>query len=179
MSEETKSSIESPPAKVEVSADSREAKLKVYDRILATVSALGLVIGGCWGLYTYSRATYGEAQHRKDELKRLIFNERKDVYLLLCDAVCDIVACRNRNEVEEKSRSFLKLYAGRAHIIAEPDSDVSKMKIAFKNRLMDYLEGEHKTSKTLPFHFFVNTALDLTDACRKNIDPRLYQATAL
>jgi hypothetical protein len=167
--------------------DALDIRLKVYDRLLASVSALALIIGGCWGLFNYfdtkkKEASAAEEQHRqtadqkerelqlrKHELDLMVFKERKEAYLALCDAACEIVACRDRKEVEERSRAFLKMYYGRAHIIAEADPEVSGKKIAFKNKLMEYLESNNTES---PFGYFGSAAFELTKACRKYVDPR-------
>lgn len=172
MSQESNSPVTQLTVKTPLSADAREANLKLYDRVLATVSAIGLIAGGVWGLFTYANSKSNEARHRVEDLNRQVFNDRKEAYLRLVDAACEIVGCRDRSEVEKKSRAFLTLYAGRAHVIADPDSEVTQKKISFKNRLIDYMEGENKESKELPFHFFKDAALELTDACRKKIDPR-------
>jgi hypothetical protein len=190
------------------SPEAREARLKVYDRVLATVSALGLIVGGVWAVYTHSESRRKELEQktaeakrdaelreqaaqqkavesqrdaalkerelqlRKQELDLLVFKERKEAYYALCDAACEIVACRDRKEVEERARGFLRLYYGRAHIIAEADPEVSAKKIAFKDRLMEYIEGDAKESNVSPFTFFASAAFDLTKACRRHVDPR-------
>ncbi len=186
----TTSEIEKTDADAPSPNEVRESNLKVYDRILATISILGIVFGGIWGFYSHLQQRVAEAkqsekqklaeakqkdeeiQLRKHELDLLIFQEKKDAYYALCDAACDIVACRNRKEVEERSRVFLKMYFGRAHIIAEADSAVSKKKIDFKNRLMSYLDGEDKASTEAPFDYFGEYAFELTKACKKHVDPR-------
>jgi hypothetical protein len=176
-----------PPA---ATPATREEKLKLYDRVLATVSALGLIVGGVWGVYTYSHTRQREIDQKSEEAKRagelkgkeillrkheldlMIFKERKEAYFALCDAACEIAACRDRKEVVDRSRAYLQLYYGRAHIIADSDDDVSEKKVAFKERLMEYLYGKSKDSTELPFTFFGNDAYALTHACRKHVDPR-------
>jgi hypothetical protein len=157
----------------------RESNLKVYDRILATVSVIGLIIGGVWGLYSHFQQKAAEAlqrdqeiELRKHELDLLIFQEKKEAYLALCDAACEVVACQDRAEVAERSRAFRKLFYGRAHIIADPDPEVSDKKIEFNNKLTSYLTGEDKGSTKAPFLYFGSAALNLTKVCRKHIDPR-------
>jgi hypothetical protein len=178
-------------------AEEREAKLKVYDRILATVSAIGLILGGIWGVYTYAETRRKETEQRadqaasekiqrqkeaeqkdreiqlrRDELDRQVFTERKATYLTLSDAACEVVACRDRKEVEERSKIFLKLYFGRAHIIAEGDSEVEDCKIAFKDLIFKYLNGKDRDSTKIPFDYFGDAAYKLTKACKVHIDPR-------
>lgn len=157
----------------------RESNLKVYDRVLATVSILGIVSGGIWGFYSHIQQRVAEASQkdkeielRKHELDLLIFQERKEAYLALCDAACEIVACKDRQEVAERSRAFRKMYYGRAHIIADPDPVVGDMKVAFNNKLTSYLTGDDKESTKSPYLYFGGAALDLTKSCRKHIDPR-------
>jgi hypothetical protein len=162
----------------------REANLKLYDRILASISAIGLIAGGIWGLVTYSESKKQESEHkaseielRKYELDLSIFKERKEAYYALCDAACDIAASHDRNDVIERSREFLKLYNGRAHIIAEGDNDVFDKKIAFQKKLMSYLKGKNIADS--PYDYFESAAYQLTMACRKHTDPRTLETYTL
>ncbi len=102
----------------------------------------------------------------------LIFQERKEAYLALCDAACEVVACKDRQEVVDRSRAFRKMFYGRAHIIADPDPVVGDMKVAFNNKLTSYLTGDDKETDKSPYLYFGGAALNLTKSCRKHIDPR-------
>jgi hypothetical protein len=128
---------EPPKAVASFPSEAKEARLKVYDRVLATVSALSLIVGGVWAVYINAEARNKEIGQRAEELRtrdrelRLqVFKDRKGTYMALCDAVGDVVACRDREEVKAKARTFIKLYVGRAHIIVD-DDDVSKKKKGF------------------------------------------------
>jgi hypothetical protein len=165
-----------------------EQRLKVYDRYLATVSAIAIVVGGLFTFYTYLHGerirdaqehklkekeiaqTQQELSLRQKELTFAIFKDKRDAYLALTDAASAIAACRSYEEVETASKEFLKLYYGRAHIIAEGDNDVYQKKIAFRRALAKYLD-EKPTGQ--PYTFFENLALEITDACRQHLDPRL------
>jgi hypothetical protein len=113
-----------------------------------------------------------ELQLRKRELDLAIYKERKEVYYALCDAASDIAASRDRKEVTERARAFLKLFNVRAHILACDELDVSSQKVWFLLKLKQYLEGEDKESTVSPFDYFGQAALDLTGACRKHLDLR-------
>ena len=177
MSQESKSNMEFPSSSVVEVGSALESNLKIYDRILATVTALGVVIGGLWGLYNHFELQRHANELRQREFKLMVFKEKKDAYMALIDAAGEIVASKNRQEVSENASQFLKLYLGRAHVIAEADSNVSSMKIAFKNKLDTYLKGQIDED---PFIYFRSTALALTNACRTHVDPRtLMQETTV
>jgi len=148
--------------------DAFDAKLKLFDRILATITALGVIVGGVWGLYNHFGLQHEANQLRQNEIDLMLFKEKKDTYLSLIDAAGEIIACKNRQEVSGKAPLFLKLYLGRAHVIAEADSNVMKMKIAFKEKLDTYLKDQINES---PFKYFGSAALALTNACKVYVDP--------
>ncbi|MEI8380620.1 MAG: hypothetical protein WCJ09_10855 [Planctomycetota bacterium] len=162
--------LESAPS--EAQSGACEIRLKVYDRVLATVSALGLIFGGAWSLFEYASSRTHENELRTRELNLAIFRERRDTYFAISDAASDIAASRSREDVIERSRAFLKLYNGRAHLLAEIDSDVKSSKIEFKNLLFEYLDGKDKNTTESPFDYFGAAAYQLTKACSRHLDPR-------
>ena len=103
-----------------------------------------------------------------------MYKDKKDTYLSLVDAANEITASRDRKEVLENASLFLKLYYGRAHVIAEADHKVLEGKIAFKNKLMSYLNDEQ--IDTSPFEYFGDVAFELTNACKLYLDPRTIDA---
>jgi hypothetical protein len=169
MSQKPASTEASPSAPAGNGRDAFEAKLKLYDRVLATLTALGLILGGVWGVYTYFGIQHQTIELRERELAFMVFNEKKHAYLALIDAAAEITASKNRQEVSEKAPLFLKLYYGRAHVIAEADRNVSKKKVTFRNKLMKYLEDKIDTP---PHEYFGGAALALTKACQVHVDPR-------
>ena len=151
-----------------MSREALDAKLKLYDRILASITAFGVIVGGSWAMYTHF-----ELRHK--EIALMVFKEKKEAYLALIDAAGEVTASNNRQEVVENAPLFLKLYYGRAHVIAEADPQVSKQKIAFKEKLMAYLDDERVNVS--PFEYFGGTTFALTNACKVHIDPRFIEAT--
>ena len=164
-----------------------EQRLKIYDRGLGTVSAAAIVIGGLFTIYTYLHdQRLKEAEERKlrekeiaqtqeqlslrqKELTFALFKEKREAYLALTDAACTIAACRSYEEVESASKEFLRLYYGRAHIIADGDSDVYNKKIDFRRALTKYLRDRPRET---PDVYFEDLALAITDACKAHLDPR-------
>ncbi|HEX8489906.1 MAG TPA: hypothetical protein VF626_02710 [Chthoniobacterales bacterium] len=169
-----------------------EQRLQIYDRGLSTVSAAVLVIGALLTIVTYLHdqrvkereerklrdqeiaQAQEQLQLRKRELAFAIFKEKREAYLALTDAACAIAACRNYEEVEGASKEFLKLYYGRAHIIADGDPDVYQKKIDFRKALATYLKERPSEA---PDAYFEGLALDITDACKSHMDPRSLDAT--
>ena len=88
--------------------------------------------------------------------------------MTLRKTVREVVASKDREEVIKKAPLFLKLYYGPVHVLHNLDDEVMNKKIAFKNKIMDYLE---KQNTTKPFEYFGKAAFDLTSACRVYIDP--------
>ena len=167
MSEAPKSTAGPPSAPG--AAHPFEAKLKFYDRILATCTALLMIVGVCWGVYKYLDNQRQAIKLRQLEYDLMVFQEKKQTYLALVDAASEIAACKNHHEVRDKAPLFLKLYYGRAHAIVALDPPVSKEKIAFGKRLRTYLDDN---SEEPPHKHFGKPALALTMACRDHIDPR-------
>jgi hypothetical protein len=109
----------------------------------------------------------------KKELALALFKDKREVYLALTEAASAIAACRTFEQVESAAKEFLKLYYGRAQIIADCDRGVFEKKIAFRCALAKYLQ--EKPDQT-PDVYFENFALDITDACRVHLDPRSMDA---
>ena len=147
--------------------DLTEKKFKIYDRALATLSTLAIVLGGFWTLWGFIRANEKENFLTEQKIKMENFNDKKAIYYELCDAEGEIVACNNYNEVVLAQKHFRKLYVGRAHINSELDVAVNNQKIKFGNLLDEYLS---KKSTEDPYNYFAESALELSDICKKNLD---------
>jgi hypothetical protein len=157
-----------------------EDQLRVYDRYLATVTALLTLLGAFGTVFVYlqdqrtkheseSKLKKQELDLREAEMNSFLYNDKRDAYYALVDAVSKIAACRNVDEVSEASKDFFKLYYGRAHLVIEGDFAVFNAKIEFGRALREYLEEK---PEALPSTIFGGLALDITDACRQYLDPR-------
>lgn len=151
-----------------------EEKLRIYDRGLATISALALIIAGFWTLWGFMQdkekdrqARDKEIALRTKEINLQLFTDKKLIYYELCDAEAEIAACNSYQEVVSAQKHFRKLYVGRAHIIGQLDDSVNNQKIRFCSLLDKYLE--EKPAET-PFYYFGNTSLQLSDICSKTLD---------
>jgi len=121
-----------------------------------------------WAAYT----------QRDRELQLKVFEQNREHYLALTDATCAIAACRNYKQVEEASNQFNKIYYGRAHLFADHTSGDEKTKMQrkavfdakrkFHDALKKYLD--EKPSEP-PEGYFNLLAMDVTAACKPNIDP--------
>lgn len=110
-----------------------------------------------------------ESALRERQLQLDVFMQRKEAYLALTDAACAVAACRTYKEVEKASTEFNKIYYGRAYVIAEGDPDVTYAKVEFHEALVKYLEDK---PCILPEEYFSSFAMEVTFACKPNIDPR-------
>ena len=144
-----------------------EKKLMVYDRVLATLSAFAIIVGGLWTLLGYVEAKNKENDLRKQQIAALIFDEKKALYYDLSDSEAEIAACNSYEEVVLAQKHFRKLYVGRAHIISKLDTDVNKQKLAFGDRLNKYLKDK---PQIMPFDYFGTASLELVDICKKNLN---------
>jgi hypothetical protein len=155
-------------------------RLEVYDRVLATVASISVIIGGIWGMVTYLQAKTKESKDRaresalkKYELELLAYKDQREAFLALCDCASEIAMCKNRDEVEIKSKQYGKLYLGRAHLftkdVDEVTAKVFEAKIRFHTLIERYLAQQQPT--TTPYEHFHQGALTLTEACSKALKP--------
>jgi hypothetical protein len=144
-----------------------EKKLMIYDRVLGTISAFAIIVGGIWTLLGYIDAKNKENELRLEQMKTSIFNEKKALYYDLSDSEAEIAACNSYEEVLSAQIHFRKLYVGRAHIISKLDTDVNNQKIAFGDLLDSYLKNKPGIK---PFDYFGSASLELVDICKKNLN---------
>ena len=144
-----------------------ENSFKIYDRALATLSAVAIIIGGFWTLWGFIRAKNKENLLIEQKIRLDKFNDKKDIYYELCDAEGEIASCNSYEEVVIAQKHFRKLYLGRAHIIAELDVEVNNQKVSFRKLLDKYLLEKPEAR---PFDYFKESSLELADICKKNLD---------
>jgi|JI6StandDraft_1071083.scaffolds.fasta_scaffold322762_1 hypothetical protein len=144
-----------------------EQKLKIYDRILATVSTLAIIVAGIWSLWEIIETRKKENILLTQQIDLIKFNDKKAIYFELCDAEGKIAACNSYDEVLIAQKDFRKLYLGKAHIIADLDIEVNNQKIEFCLLLDKYL-NEKSTER--PFDYFFDATLKLSDICKRNLD---------
>ncbi|GAB4151719.1 MAG: hypothetical protein Tsb009_27260 [Planctomycetaceae bacterium] len=160
-------------------------KLEIYDRALATVKVLAIAVAGIWGLYQHflkldqARASREETAAKQAELKQReldqrqreldlkIFQEKRELYMSLCDVAAELAACESREEVRQKAKAFYRLYYGRSHLISALDTDVGEKKSEFEKALREFLESQ---SDETPLEKLGGPAFYLTQACQKHID---------
>jgi hypothetical protein len=116
-----------------------EFRFKLWDRILATITALGLIIGGAFGLIKYFEQKQKDLEVRKQEYNLAFFKERKDMYYPLCKTVGEIASSKSLAEAEPAIKSFFTLYYGGVHIVSGSDIDEAKKKFAME--VMDFMDG--------------------------------------
>jgi hypothetical protein len=153
-----------------------ETSLKIYDRLLATISALAIIIGGLWSLngLQKEKVKENELKLKENELRRQqikldIFLDKKAAYYELCEAAAEVAACNSYDEVMVAKKKYIKSYLGKAHIIAQLDDSVGYLKVMYKFKIDDYLS--EKPDKT-PYQYFGGEALKLTSTCKKQLDVR-------
>jgi hypothetical protein len=139
--------------------DLRHGKIRLYLSVYGSILLLfGLVAERLTAIYQTER-----------QIDLAVFNQVRDSYVALTDAACGIAACRTYDEVAKAAVVFNTIYYGRAHIVAKSDPNVVDAKIAFHRELVKYLK--ERPNQT-PEEYFSGFAMDITHACRPNIDPR-------
>jgi len=136
-----------------------ERGLKIYDRVLGTLSAVAIIFGGWWTIYGFTQEKINENEVRWKQIIWDKFKDKKSIYFELCDAEAEIAACNSYEEVVMAQKHFRKLFVGRAHIIATLDTAVNNQKVDFRDTLDYYLE--HRPA-TKPFDYFINSCLILS-----------------
>ncbi len=63
-----------------------ERELKIYDRLLATVSAFAIICGGIWTIANFISAKNKENELRQQEIRQAIYEDKKAIYYELADA---------------------------------------------------------------------------------------------
>jgi hypothetical protein len=148
----------------------KEENLQIYDRLLATLSALALLIGGFWTLAEFIRTKHKENELLAEKINIEYFQDKKAIYYELCDAESEIAACNTYDEVLVAQKHFRKLYVGKAHIIAKLDTAVNNQKVDFCDLLNQYIEEKPQEK---PFTYFQSSCLELSDICKQKLDVNL------
>ncbi len=152
----------------ETREERREYKFKLFDRCLASVSAVGLISSGLFGLISYTNQKKADSELRRREIQLTIYREKKEVYYPLCESAAAIVSSGSLDEARKHVKDYMTLYYGKAHLVVI-DPTVSRAKIEFATSLMDWV-NEKKPNP--PPDDLTGLALRLTEACQENLDPR-------
>ena len=141
--------------------------LKIYDRVLYTITTLAILIGGFWTLFSFLQEKKKENILLKQQINLTIFNDKKAAYYELVDAASEIAVCNSYEEVVIAQKHFRKLYLGRAHIVVQLDNPVNEQKIDFNTLLNKYLKEKPTES---PLTYFGANCLALSTTCKANLD---------
>jgi hypothetical protein len=149
----------------------RDYRLKVYDRVLATICVVMLVSAGLFGLVGYFNQRRADIDLRKRELQLAIYKEKKEVLYPLCESAAAIISCRSPADAKSHIQDYLTLYYGKARLLFAGDDSldkVSKSKIDFKGQLMAWIDEPEPTA---PPEKLVALSEKLTSACAQSLDP--------
>ena len=124
-----------------------EPRFKACGALAAIVSALGLVAGGAFGLYTFRQQGISAEAQREKEFRLMQFNLKKEVYYELVEAAATVATSPTVEDAIKNAAKYKVVYFGRAHMFAI-DPTVSDAKIAFYRRLLEVLEkGKFPTTE--------------------------------
>lgn len=147
-------------------SSSREYSLKVYDRILATVTALGLLVGAIWAFYLHIDAGRTESRHRKQELAMQIYKERQPLYHKLSEAAAKIAAAvpmkKKVVDINDAIEKYWVLYYG--ELILAEDDKVRQAQIGFSKTLLIAQKSDYMVDD------LVTKAIQLSAACQEALD---------
>jgi hypothetical protein len=142
-----------------------EFRFKIWDRSLATISALSLIIGGVWGLWQYIDQQEKDRELRDQEYNLALYKERKEMYYALCAAVGEIASSKSSAEAEPAIKAFFKLYHGGVHIVS--DRVLDEAKAAFARKVVDLMSGPKDQA---PPPELVHLADNLVEKCKESLD---------
>jgi hypothetical protein len=151
--------------------DRAEFRFKIFDRGVAAVSAMSIIVSGVFGLISYNNQRKIDSALKKREFQLSVYREKKEIYYPLCESAAAIVSCTSQNEAKPHIKDFLTLYYGKAHLIAI-DLEVNNAKVDFRAKLNEWVDSKDQKP---PPKDLINLALNLTESCRECLDP----ATAL
>jgi hypothetical protein len=137
-----------------------EQRLKYYDRVLATLTAITIIVGGLWTFWKF-------IDQRNLEIKKITFDEKKALYYELVNAEAEIASSMSYEEVVVAQKRFRNLYSGRSHIIAKLDPEVENQKVVFMGILNEYIKTKPPER---PFKYFNSPSLRLAELCRKYLE---------
>ncbi len=170
------------PAQVQPTGSRARLAFKIWDRVLATVTALSVIIGGAVGFHKYMEDREKELKSRREErskeldLRRkehelLRYKEQKEVYHPLCKLAGEIVSSKSLKEAEPSIKSFWTLYYGEVGIVAE--DRVQNAMVEFGNALRDYIDSHKDQSPPQdqpPPPELTQRAVNLAVKCRESLD---------
>lgn len=87
---------------------------KLWERLVQSITALGLVFGGLWTFWTYT-------EDRRHEDRLALYKEQKERYYPLAMASAEIVTARSLVAARPAIKAFQTLYYGEGIISADPE----------------------------------------------------------
>jgi len=138
---------------------------KIWDRSLATITSMGLILGGGWGLFTYFQKRDQDIATRNQEYKLARYKERKELYYPMCKAVGEIASAKTARDAEPAIKNFLALYFGGVHMVS--DMTVNQAKKDFYQALQEFTDGPGNQA---PPPTLITKANALVKACGESLD---------
>jgi hypothetical protein len=130
------SKVPSPPPPA-VPVDRFERAMKLWERILGTVTAAALVVAGVWTAWTYFKQQQEVLDQKRREYRLMVRNEKRELYQPLCSAAARIATAKTMRDAEPDIAKFWELYWGQVHFI--PDEGFQRAKERFRDELVENL----------------------------------------
>jgi hypothetical protein len=112
--------------------------MKIWDRLLATVTAASLVVGGIWTVWAYFKHQKEELDRKRQEYLLTLRKEKRELYQPLCTAAARIATAQTMCDAEVDIATFWQLYWGQVHFVS--DVGFQEAKERFRDELMECLE---------------------------------------
>ena len=127
-----------------------EWSLKVYDRILASITALGLIGGAFWTVLQYRVERDKEAAARRTEYLIQLRREKQELYEPLRTAIAKIGTAKTMGDARPFINQFWEMYWGDLHLIKDRDvhnakEDYSRALLACQDQTDREPDGELRT----------------------------------
>lgn len=86
-----------------------ELRFKACGAIAAIVSAIGLIVGGFFGLYSYRHQGMASDALKEKELRLMQYSQKKDVYSELVDAAASVATSQTKEDAMKNAIKYLTL----------------------------------------------------------------------
>ena len=143
-----------------------EMKLKVWDAIIKSFTALLLVTSALVAVFSYLAQNRREERERVKELGLTVYRSRIDIYAEASDAAAKFAEASNLEDAEKAEQRFLEIYDGKLSILE--DQLVLDTMVMY-GELLDAWDDCDEQPEDGPPAIFREATYNLSQACRLNL----------
>ena len=143
-----------------------EIKLKVWDAITKTLTAVLLVFSALLGVCTYRTQSKQEEQQRIRENGAMVYKARIDIYTEMIDASAKFAYAANVTEADKSAQRFAELYIGKSSLLE--NQLIHDSLLLYSDLIKEYRSCKNKYPNSTP-DIFNDMTFNLARACRVNL----------